>query len=83
MDKAVVDFSRSDVNKAGEILRSNEATHQNIIWASEILGKWRAVHNYPIKIFQATLRQKLKLVDKEALIAQRLKRISSIKKKTT
>src|SRR5438045_1467899 len=77
-----VGFTRGDVNRAGEIFRKADTlTPENLGWAADILGKWRARHNYPINTFQATLRHKLKRIDKEALVAQRLKRIPSIVEK--
>lgn len=43
-----------------------------------ILTNWRACHGYPINTFQSTLRNKLKAIDPNALVAQRLKRAPSI-----
>jgi putative GTP pyrophosphokinase len=43
-----------------------------------VLANWRASHAYPINTFQALLRLKLKSIDKQALVAQRLKRSPSI-----
>lgn len=78
----VPSFSRSQVNKAGEILiREMEAADFDFdqwIWAFEVLSNWRACHGYPINTFQATLRKKLKKIDADALVAQRLKRTPSI-----
>ena len=75
-------YSRSQVNKAGEILvRENKTPDFDLdqwLWAFEVLSNWRACHGYPINTFQATLRQKLKKIDAEALVAQRLKRTPSI-----
>ena len=71
-------YSRSQVNKAGDIFRNSDHARENILWAAGVLGNWRAIHNYPINTFQATLRQKLKAIDEQALVAQRLKRIPSI-----
>lgn len=36
------------------------------------------MHNYPINTFQATMRKRLQSIDRNALVAQRLKRIPSI-----
>ncbi|MCF7790532.1 MAG: hypothetical protein K9M56_00915 [Victivallales bacterium] len=46
-----------------------------------IVSNWRACHAYPINTFQSTLRQKVKVIDSNALVAQRLKRFISIIKK--
>jgi hypothetical protein len=71
-------FTRGDVNRAGEIFRDVSGSRAKIPWAAEVLGKWRAMHNYPINTFQATLRKRLLPIDRKALVAQRLKRIPSI-----
>jgi hypothetical protein len=80
--------SRSQVNKAGDILRDHELLTrpstielqewERWLWAREVLGNWRACHNYPINTFQATLRMKLKGIDPDATVARRLKRYPSI-----
>ncbi len=72
-------YSKNQVNKAGEILvapASYSVSEQD--WADNVLANWRACHGYPINTFQATLRQKLKAIDKHAIVAQRLKRAPSI-----
>jgi len=71
-------YSRSQVNKAGDLLRAQSPSDIDRRWASDVLSNWRAIHNYPINTFQATLRHKLKRVDNNSLVAQRLKRIPSI-----
>lgn len=49
--------------------------------ATAVLNNWRSCHGYPINTFQATLRDKLKNIDQNALVAQRLKRSPSIIRK--
>lgn len=72
-------FSRNQVNRAGEVLsRPAGFTSREQEWASEVLANWRACHGYPINTFQATLRSKLKNHYGEAIVAQRLKRAPSI-----
>jgi len=71
-------FSRGQVNRAGELLVASASSTEDLVWAQRVLGNWRACHGYPINTFQATLRQKLKRIDPEALVAQRLKRTPSI-----
>jgi putative GTP pyrophosphokinase len=77
-------FSRKQVQRAGDTLVSfeeNEGVHMNMDeWyaAFLVLTNWRACHGYPINTFQATLRNKLKKIDPDALVAQRLKRTPSI-----
>jgi len=72
-------FSKSQINKAGKIIADgNHEEWQQFVWAFEVLINWRSCHGYIINTFQATLRQKLKTVDNDAIVAQRLKRMPSI-----
>lgn len=78
----IPEFSRSQINKAGEVLAKDFGSEgfdfDEWLWAFNVLSNWRACHGYPINTFQATLRKKLKNIDAEALVAQRLKRTPSI-----
>ena len=72
-------FSKNEVNRAGEILaRPKDFPLADQVWASVVLTNWRACHGYPINTFQATLRAKLKNGYGKAIVAQRLKRAPSI-----
>lgn len=72
-------YSKNQVNRAGDILVAPDAySAEDQEWASRVLTNWRACHGYPINTFQATLRQKLKAIDGDAIVAQRLKRAPSI-----
>ena len=48
------------------------------LWSYGVVENWRSSHAYPINTFQATLRNRLKTVDKDALVVQRLKRMPSM-----
>lgn len=72
-------YSKTQVNKAGDILASpGSYSVFDEQWADDVLTNWRACHGYPINTFQATLRQKQKSIDRDAIVAQRLKRAPSI-----
>jgi ppGpp synthetase/RelA/SpoT-type nucleotidyltranferase len=72
-------YSKGQINRAGEILiASDRYSSKDQQWADSVLANWRACHGYPINTFQATLRQKLELIDNNAIVAQRLKRTPSI-----
>ncbi|MEQ8258839.1 MAG: RelA/SpoT domain-containing protein [Alcanivorax sp.] len=71
-------FSKKQVARAGDILRDTAATQEDRSWAMDVLSNWRGIHSYPINTFQATLRDKLRNIDTDALVAQRLKRAPSI-----
>lgn len=74
-------YSRGEVRRAGEVLRLGPTSEKQLRGALAILNNWRASHLYPINTFQATLRKKLKAVDRSGLVGQRLKRAPSIVKK--
>ena len=78
MNSVKPQYSRTQVNKAGEILIDPRADETHQTWAIDVLSNWRACHAYPINTFQATLRSRLKRIDKTALVAQRMKRSPSI-----
>lgn len=72
-------LSKKAVKKAGEILRSQTATEAELDFATKIYSQWRALHSYPLNIFQMLLRRKVKQGKfASPLIAQRLKRMPSI-----
>ncbi len=72
-------FSKNQVNKAGETLMNPSASTLQLNMAFRILNNWRTCHGYPINTFQKTLRDKLKSIGaNKALVAQRLKRTPSI-----
>ncbi len=70
-------YSKSQINKAGEILIKTHPSLKEILRAFEVISNWRACHGYPMNTFQVTLRRRLKGFD-GAIGAERLKRIPSI-----
>ena len=75
------DYDKSDVKKAGSILRNQKINEKEISGAIEILNNWRAIHSYPLHVFQVKLNRVSKKRDRNSLVAQRLKRESSIIRK--
>ncbi len=71
-------FSKEKINKAGKVLSSSNSSEEERDKALEILDNWRAVHGYPMHIFQMTLRDKVKKIDRNSIVAQRLKRVPAI-----
>ena len=78
-------FSRSQINKAGRFLVA--PPDDTVEWfvhyveAERIVNNWRASHSYPLNTFKVTLRRKTHDVDSNGLVAQRIKRMSSIELK--
>lgn len=82
MAKAIPNFSKGEINRAGNIIISTEEpTFEEAMWASEVLTNWRSSHVYPINTFQATLRHHLTSIDENPIVAQRIKRTPSIVRK--
>lgn len=46
--------------------------------ARAVVNNWRNAHQYPLNTFQVTLRNRAKKVDNTSIVAQRIKRLSSI-----
>jgi hypothetical protein len=94
---AVPQFSKQQVNKAGEILvredpdfsdlaPDDRVNAEDAAWfeyfeALDVINNWRSSHNFPLNTFQNGLRKKGKQIDAHCLIAQRIKRLSSIELK--
>jgi putative GTP pyrophosphokinase len=77
------EYSKTQVKKAGQILIDENRSSQKFYDAFSVVENWRSSHGYPINTFQATLRSKLKAIDPDALVSQRLKRMPSILNKLT
>ncbi len=73
--------TKSEINRAGETLIDSSASPDERTHALEVLSNWRACHGYPVNTFQKTLRDRLKKIGSSALVAQRLKRLSTIEDK--
>jgi putative GTP pyrophosphokinase len=71
-------YTKGQINRAGDFLRKQSINREDLFWAFDVLNNWRSCHAYPINTFQATLRHRLKSIDENALVAQRLKRTPSI-----
>ncbi len=78
-----VNYDLHEIDKAGVILANSLKMDdgEELKQALEYINNWRASHYYPISTIQVSLRTKAKLVDGNALIVQRLKKMQSIKRK--
>jgi RelA/SpoT family protein len=73
--------TRRAVDDAGRTLIGLNASHSSMAYAIGVIENWRRSHNYPLNTFQMTLRAKAKQINARSLIAQRMKRLSSIESK--
>jgi ppGpp synthetase/RelA/SpoT-type nucleotidyltranferase len=51
--------------------------------AYQVVKNWRACHGLPLNVIQAGLRQRIRRIEQNVVVAQRLKRFSSIMNKLT
>ena len=72
MPWAIPEFSTAEVNAAANILKSGTG---DLDAAFGIVDNWRASHSFPLNTFQTGLRRR---TPESALVAQRLKRLSSV-----
>lgn len=83
-------FDVQAVNRAGKVLaRSAAEDIEN--WSVDewtayeeaiaVVNNWRSSHSYPLNTFQVNLRNVGRKFEKDVLIAQRIKRLSSIRHK--
>lgn len=81
MAGTVLNYTRGQIDAAGRTLlytHIDPPPVDDIVEAFDVINNWRAVHSFPLNTFQKTLRHKAKRVDAECLVAQRIKRLSSI-----
>lgn len=77
-------YSKSQVDAAGKVLATplEEIDDYNEVEnALGIINNWRSSHSFPLNTLQMGLRRHAKKVDDQSLIAQRIKRLSSIELK--
>jgi len=72
-------YRRDEVNQAGRALARAASLDQDPSDESlEIISNWRSCHSWPLNTFKLWLLDKAQHVDSHNLVAQRLKRLSSI-----
>ncbi len=81
MPWAVPEHSRKDVNAAGRCLVDPSANSADYEAALLVVNNWRSSHSYPLNTFQMNLRKRAAQHEPEATIAQRIKRLPSIRHK--
>ena len=78
MKSVTLDYSKSKVDKAGELLKGKSSSDSDIVNALEILSNWRAYHAMPLDSFAKVLKERVQKISDNAIVAQRLKRTPSI-----
>lgn len=72
--------TKNEVNRAGKVL-TGEVFSLDIQSALKIVNNWRSSHAYPLHIVTKRLKIRIKNIGENALVSQRLKRLSSITSK--
>lgn len=75
------EYSFNQVNRAGHALVRSDWTDDGFDRVWGIVENWRVAHRYPLNAFHMTLRNRAIHIDRNALTAQRLKRMPSIFRK--
>jgi hypothetical protein len=75
-------YSKKAVNRAGDVLvkpfNLDTFDHIEYIEALDVINNFRSIHGHPLNTFQTTLRIKGRQIDPDIIVAQRVKRLSSI-----
>lgn len=77
-----VEYSRSQIINAGKIIRSEESSDAEKNNAVKVIDNWRAAHAFPMHVIYMHLRR-MCVQNKGAIVAERLKRLTSIINKLT
>lgn len=74
-------YSRNEVNRAGDTYMNPDSTEAQKEAALIVINNWRVAHNFPLNTFQMRLRSVAKNINEKSLVAQRIKRLESIRHK--
>lgn len=74
-------YTRKQVDAAGATFVAALATQDDLESALNVINNWRSSHSVPLNIFRRSLRQNAERRDTSCLVAQRIKRLSSIELK--
>src|SRR5437879_2442010 len=81
MPYATPQYSREEVNAAGDILVDPGLFQNDYDHALSIINNWRSSHNIPLLYFRLALTAKAHRIEQNSLIAQRIKRLPAIRLK--
>jgi ppGpp synthetase/RelA/SpoT-type nucleotidyltranferase len=75
------EYSRNQVDKAGAVLIKKDSEINELLWALAVINNWRSSHSYHLLHFRINLRRNLSGIEPTAIVAQRIKRLESIRTK--
>lgn len=53
----IVEYSKRQINDAGNIIRKDNATAEELAFATQVIDNWRAAHAYPMHVIYIHLRR--------------------------
>lgn len=71
-------YTKGEIDRAGRDAAMFAPTSGRYRRAVKVINEWRVGHGYPMHTFNVTLRQKAFAIDKNAIVARRLKRLPTI-----
>ena len=74
-------YSRTKVDNAGACYVDPHATGAEKDAARAVINNWRSSHSYPLNTIQVNLRRAASQIDTDPTVAQRIKRLPSIRHK--
>ena len=72
-----VEYSRSQIIKAGKVIKDAVALPEDVENATKVVDNWRAAHAYPLHVIYIYLRN-MAASRNDIIVAERLKRLDSI-----
>lgn len=81
--RVVPEHSKSAVGRASKLVGKGRGTPEPLSDARAVLSNFRSAHAFPLNAVTVTVRQKAILVNPNAVVAQRLKRLPTILDKLT
>ncbi|MBR5547899.1 MAG: RelA/SpoT domain-containing protein [Clostridia bacterium] len=72
-----VEYTKRQINDAGDIIRKEDATAEEVSDAITVIDNWRASHAFPLHVMYIHLRRMAQSCP-NALVVERLKRLDSI-----
>lgn len=71
-------YSKTQIDKAGMVLKKKTGSEKEISNALGVLSNWRAYHAMPLDTFVKVLKKRVQTVTPNSIVVQRLKRTPSI-----
>ena len=73
----ILEYSKRQINDAGNTIRRDNATPEEINFATQVIDNWRAAHAFPLHVIYMHLRR-MAGSRKDIIVVERLKRLDSI-----